>query len=103
MGAASAQDRAYCFLHAVPPSSCGWYAPDFSIHTTGVMADGSECSPEKHVWWREDADLNTPIGDDRMCVCGTYRFGGFPDGTVYRAEYHRADGGVFYAAEGVKR
>ena len=34
----------------------------------------TRCTPDRHIWWREEAELNTPVGDHRPCLCGAYRY-----------------------------
>jgi hypothetical protein len=64
---------------------------------------GTLCSADKHVWWRHESEMNTPVAEDRICDCGALSFARLPEGSIYVAEYHRPDGAVIHVSEGVKR
>jgi hypothetical protein len=66
-------------------------------------SQGTDCSQTKHVWWRDETELNTPIAGDRMCNCGAFSFAQLPNGSIFIAEYHRQDGAIIHASEGAKR
>jgi hypothetical protein len=67
----------------------------FSEDTLMKNADqGTECRPDMHVWRRTKAERNSPIAQDRHCVCSGLRFHDLKDGASYLTEYQRSDGTI---------
>ena len=36
--------------------------------------DIAKCTPEEHIWHRDDRERHSPIVPDRMCACGKVRY-----------------------------
>jgi hypothetical protein len=67
------------------------------------MSQGTECTPEFHVWRRRMHELSTPIPADRFCACCKVKYSTLPAGVAFLAEYQDDDGSIRYSGRDAKK
>jgi hypothetical protein len=63
------------------------------------MHTGSECTPERHVWRRDESARYSPLPASLFCVCRSLRLRDLADGAQCVTEYLQVDGTVVAGAD----
>jgi hypothetical protein len=72
---------------------------DDTSYTRNQMHTGSECTPARHVWRRDESARYSPLPASLFCVCRSLRLRDLADGAQCITEYVQVDGTVVAGAD----